>query len=424
MAARTGKSTRGMLVGLVVLSLFTGSLIFAFNATGGPPWRDYTEAKVAFTDVGSLRAGDDVRINSVRVGQVSAIELVGRQPVVTMHLDGDREVYRDASATAAAVGARSALGQKFVDLSVGTPAAGRLGRGEVIPAERTTPSQEISDVLDVLDPPTRQALGRTLRETGGGTAGHSGDLRDAVRTAPGIVADLGTVSRTAGRETDLTGLLRSADTVAGRFSGREQQISSLMEQTNSTLQSVGTERAEPLDATLRQAPGTLREARTALDAVRPPLEHAETAMRQLRPGAEALAQATPDVRGVLREGVGPLNKVPGVAEQADPAVADLTGVIADARPLVPKVGRALNSARAPVQTLAPYAPEAALWFTYARDALKQGDGAGHWLRFDPLANTESVTGTAPVPDPLTARNPYPAPGEAQQQKKTGIGGDR
>lgn len=424
MTVRIPKQARSMLIGLTVLSMFTAALIFAFNATGGVPWREYTEAKVAFTDVGSLRSGDDVRINSVRVGQVKKIELAGRQPVVTMQLDGGREVYRDASATAASVGARSALGQKFIDLSVGTPAAGRLSTGEVIPAERTTPSQEISDVLDVLDPPTREALGKTLRETGGGTAGHSGDLRDVVGTAPGTLRDLGTVSRTAGREADLPSLLRSADTIAGRFSGREQQISSLTEQTDSTLRAVGTDGAKPLGAALQQTPQTLRDARTALDAVRPPLEHTEAAMAQLRPGARALGQATPDVRGVLREGVPPLNKVPGVAEQADPAVADLTGVVADARPLVPKVGRALNSARAPVQTLAPYAPEAALWFTYARDALKDGDAAGHWLRMDLLANTESVTGTAPVRDPLTARNPYPAPGEAQEQTRTGIGGDR
>lgn len=424
MTAGNRKPWGPVVVGFVTLVLFVGSLLFAFNATSGIPGSSSTQIKAAFTDVGALRVGDDVRIHSVRVGHVSAIELADRQPVVTLQLESERPVYRDATATTAAVGARSALGQKFVDLSPGTPPAGRLGSGEVLPANRTAPSQEITDLLNVLDPPTRDALAKTLREAGGGTMGHSQDLRDALATAPDTLNNLGTVSRAAGRESDLTGLLRSADTLTGRLAGRQHELGALVDQTNSTLRAVGTDHAEPLDATLRQAPATLREARTALDAVRPPLQHAESAVTELRPGAQALAQATPDVRGVLREGVVPLNKVPDVARQADPAVAELTGAVADARPLVPKVGRALHSVREPVQTLAPYAPEASLWFTYARDALKEGDAAGHWLRFDPLANTESVTGVAPVPDPLTARNAYPAPGEAQQQKRTGIGGDR
>lgn len=424
MTAGNRKPLRPVVIGSVVLVLFVGSLLFAFNATSGIPGSSSSEVKVAFTDVGALRVGDDVRIHSVRVGQVGDIELADRQPVVTLQLETERPVYRDATATTAAVGARSALGQKFVDLSPGTPPAGRLGRDEVISANRTAPSQEITDLLNVLDPPTRDALARTMRETGGGAMGHSQDLRDALATAPDTLTDLGKVSRAASRESDLPGLLRSADTLTGRFTGREHELAALADQTNSTLQAVGTDHAEPLNATLRQAPATLRDTRTALDAVRPPLQHTERAVTELRPGAQALAQATPDVRGVLREGVEPLNKVPGVARQADPAVAELTGAVADARPLVPKIGRALGSAREPVQTLAPYAPETSLWFTYARDALKEGDAAGHWLRFDPLANTESVTGVAPVPDPLTARNAYPAPGEAQQQKRTGIGGDR
>ncbi|MEV4731857.1 MlaD family protein [Saccharopolyspora sp. NPDC049426] len=413
-----------MLVGLLVLALFAGSLVFAFNATMGVPWHDHTYAKVAFNDVGSLRTGDDVRINSVRVGQVSKIELSGMQPVVTLKLDGDRPVYRDATAAAASVGARSALGQKFIDFSAGTPPAGRLGPEEVVPANQTVPSQELSDVLDVLDPPTREALGKTLREAGGGMAGHSGDLHDAVGTAPGMLKDLGTVSRTAGAQTDLAGMLRSADTLASRFSGREQQLSSLISQSDSTLRAVGVDGGEPLNATLRQGPDALRDAREALELVQEPLQHTESAMTQLRPGAEALAAATPDIRGVLREGVAPLNKVPGVMHQAEPAVADLTGVFADARPLAPKVGRALDLANEPLQQLAPYSPEIGLWFTYARDALKDGDAAGHWLRIDILANTESVSGTVPVPDPITARNPYPAPGQAQQEKRSGIGGGR
>lgn len=419
-----GKLFRPSIIGLVVLALFAVSVVFAFNATSGVPWQNRTTVKAAFSDVGSLRVGDDVRINGARVGEVSSIDLVGMQPVVTMQLDSGQKVYRDASASAAGVGARSALGQKYVDLKVGNAAAGPFGSHDVIPPSHTMPDQELSDVLNVFDPPTRQALGSTVRSVGGGSAGHSRDLHDAVGAAPGTLKDLGFVSRTVGGKTDLPALLRSADRLAGRFRGHEQELSSLESQTDATLRAVGTKSGKPLNDTLRGLPGTLRNARTALDSLQPPLQQTESAAAQLKPGATGLGAATPDIRGVLREGVDPLNKVPGVAHQAVPAITDLTGVIHDARPLVPQVARALNSARPPLQTVAPYSAEASLWFTYARDALKDGDAAGHWLRMDVLANTESASGIAPLPDPVTNRNPYPRPGEAQQQKRTTIGGNR
>ncbi|WP_239029127.1 MlaD family protein [Pseudonocardia acidicola] len=385
-------------------------------------------AKAAFDEVGSLRVGDDVRIASARVGSVDSIQYVNGRAVVTMKLDGVRPVYRNSSAMAASVGARSALGQKFVDLDPGSKEAGVLGPDDVIPQRATRGAQEVTDLFNVFDAPTRSALGSTLREVGGGLAGHSQDLRDAFAAAPHVLPDLGTVSRslTADGGDDLVGLLKSADTLSARFAGQEQQISSLVTNLSATLDGVAVDGAKPFEQTLQKAPDTLAEAKAALDALSPTLADTRTAVTDLRPGAEALGQATPDVRGFLREAVPPLDKVPGVADKAEPAVDQLTGLMADARPLTPRLTQTLRDAAPLLASVAPYSPEISHFFTNVTSALNNGDAAGHWLRIFPIFSSETLSGTVPVPDPTVARDADPAPGQLEQDRKPNplLGGRR
>ncbi len=417
---------RSLLIGIGLVVAFAVSIYVALTASGGLPGTSGRSATAAFDEVGSLRNGDDVRIAGVRVGQVKDVRIVDGQPLVTLRFDKGRKIYRDASALTATVSARSALGQKYVDFRPGTPDTGELGRNEIIPASKTGDAQELSDVLRVLDQPTRDALGSTLREAGGGASGHSQDFRDAAAALPQELPDLATVSRALSVDNgaDLTDLLRAADSLSRSFEGHQQQLAELVDRVNTTLQALDVDDQAPLGATLDRAPQTLVDARGALDQLRAPLAQTGQAMTGLQPGAVALGNATEDVRGVLREGVPPLEKVPGVAGQADPVVPQLTKVLSDAKPLAPRLVEALGNARQPLGVAAPYAPEVSLFFTYMTDALSDGDAAGHWLRIYPVIGTETVSGILPLRDPLTNRNAYPAPGQAARDKSTSVLGNR
>lgn len=427
MASTVGRKRRSLFIGFVVLALFVASVGIAITASDGLPGKPTTVVKAAFGDVGALRSGDDIRIGGVRVGQVGDINLVDNQAVVELKFDGDKPVYRNSKAVTASVGARSALGQKYVDFTPGTPDAGEVGENDVIPSAKTEGAQELSDVLAVFDEPTRKALQDTLRETGGGVVGHQQDLRDALGALPEELPDLGTVASALATDDgkDLTGTLRALDSLSGRFTNRQQEISALVGQLKTTLDAVGVDGGKPLADVVDKAPDTLGKARGALQSLQAPLADAQAAMSSLKPGADALGQATPDVRGVLREGVPPLDKVPGVAGQAEPAVGALTQTFSDARPLAPAVRSAVGSAHVPLEILAPYSPEIASWFSYTANALSRGDAAGHWLRIYPLFNTESLSGAlSALKDPVTARNAYPAPGQAPQDKKSSLLGPR
>lgn len=416
--------SKPIVIGAAVLGIFGVSLGVAFTSQRGLVGREYTIVDVAFDDVGpALRAGNDVRVNGVRVGQVRDIAGRDGRSVLTLQLDGDRPVYRDATAV---VDARSALGQKLVQLDPGTPGAGRLPEDALLDMGAKGNATDLDALLAVLDEPTRTALAGTVRTVGQGAAARSQDLNDALAAAPDLLEDAATVSRAlSAPEAQLDTLLQTAETLSQRFKGREEQLADLIGQLEDTTRAVAVDDGAPLEDTLEQLPLVLTQTRETLVGLGQPLEDARATVQELREGGAALGAGTADVRATLREAVPVLQDVPGVAESARPAAEELTELLSDARPLAPKVRRALTLAATPLDVLAPYSPEVSLWFQYARDALADGDKNGHWLRFNILVNSESISGSGPLgtalPDPVTARNAYPAPGVAQTQTTSGGG---
>lgn len=420
-ARRERARTRSVRVGLGTLLAAAAVSGFALTAQNGMP--DYvpgvsrTEVEARFADVGALREGDDVRIAGVRSGFVDRIRLDDGAPVAVLKLDDGREVYGDASAT---IGARSALGQKYVELNPGTASEGALDGP--IPTERTSGSVELDAVLDTLDPATRKATGVALREIGGGMTGRGEDLQAGLQDLDSNLEDLGTISKALATDDGaaLTDVLRTADLVSSALAGQEEQIAGLTRDTGNTIDALAVDEGDRLEETIERAPGTLRDVRAALESLDGPLTDTGVAARALLPGARALSAALPDTRGLLRDAVDPLRKVPEVAGDADVAVAALTPLLADARTTVQGLGTAFTRAEDPLTTMAPYSREVLLFFQNAASALGQRDAAGGWLRFYPVVNAENVIGNLPIRNPLLQRQPYPAPEEAPAHRTNKI----
>jgi len=411
MNSRTLQAT----LGLVVVLIMVVSTYVAFKSSAGLPLSDRSYAKAAFTDVGALRVGNEVRVNQSSVGRVASIALRDGRAVVTMQFDPPRPVYRNGTAE---ILSRSGLGQVYVDVRPGDPNSGELAEGEVLPAGRTKDYAQLLDLITELDGKTRRVALSAVRQLGGGAAGHGRDLHDLLASAPGMLTDLGDVSGALARGggADLGSMLSSLDRLASRFEGRQQQITALVDQLGTTFDAFTVDGGQPLRDSLAAAPATQRTLRGALSAMDRPLADTRAAMNTLRSGSRSLGEATPDLRGVLRESAGPLDKFEAFADSARPAVRGLTGVMADARPFAAKLTRAVDTAQTPLSVLAPYAPEIAKWFSYATSALSDGDAAGHWLRVTLVPATDSATTNLPFRDPLTNSDPYPEPGEAPTQR--------
>lgn len=409
--AKSRSVGRTFFVGIGGLAFIGLMVLFGVTATSGLPGAPTTVVKAAFKNVGaSLKVGDDVRENGSRIGRIAALNYDGAhgRAVATMEIEGSEvPVYADAKA---ALTDTSALAKKFIELDRGHKSAGVLG-GRVIPESRNVDSADLDRVLNVLDPRTREALTSTIREVGQGSAGHSQDLHDLLEHAPPILDNTGKISSTlASNATDLPGLLAQANELSGSLNGHEAQLSSLVRRADSTMRALGADDGKPLEAAVKQLPDTLSTAQGSFDSLHKPLEDTRVALADLRPGVVDLGQATPDLRGVLTEGQTPLDRVPGVADRALPAITDLTGTMRDARPLVPATSRGLTDASNPVNSLAAYSSEVVQFFRRIESMVSAQVAPGvHGARVLPAVGGSLLTGGV-LPHALEGTTPYPAPG--------------
>jgi phospholipid/cholesterol/gamma-HCH transport system substrate-binding protein len=404
--------------GIIVLIVIVVGLVLAFKAQTGMPYAPTTTVSAYFNDIGSLEANDTVREDSKIVGRVSKVAYVDGKALVTMSLNGHKSVYANATAE---IWDLSALATKFVELNPGTAGAGAIAAP--ISAAHTKSSADLYQVLDVLDPKTRAAATSLIRQVGSGLAGHAQDLSDFLQAGPQDLADLQRVSQAlADPSADLTGLLSSAKALSSRFNGSEQQIADLMSQSAATLDAVGTEQGKPLSQTIAELPSTLTNLNTAMAKLRQPLTDTRLAMVALQPGAQALGRATPDLRALLRDAIPVLGQIPGVAQDAMPALASLTTTMTDGRPLAPRVRNALASAATPLAVLAPYTTDLSQLFLRAASFVSQGPRPG--LRYARLGISPGIntvtggllsSGSTGLP-----QDNYPAPGQAQHDRATGL----
>jgi phospholipid/cholesterol/gamma-HCH transport system substrate-binding protein len=409
--ARNGWLRTNVLAGGALLVAFVLMLAVAFTITKRVPFRHYDYVKAAFSDAGSLRVGDDVREHSVRVGQVSAIDVGSGHAVVTMQLPSGSRVHQDA---AAVIRARSALGQAYVDLA---PGASRSLGDATIGTEHTLSQQQLDTLLDVFDGPTRTAASSATRALGGGAAGHGQDLQQFIATGPQTLGDLASVSQALSSDTaDLPSTLQAANLLAQHFTGSTQQLAGLLQHSQQVLAAFGVDGTAPLNQTLEKLPVTLAAVRSATDALQQPLQDGTAAVAALRPGLAALGAQADDLSATLTSGTASLAKVPAVAQQAVPALTSLTRTSSDLRPLAAPLSQTFTRLQPTLGFLAPYAPNASLWFAWFANALSQAlPNGGHYLRLDLVTGPAAVTGVLPAPAALTPRDPYPGPAQAYSE---------
>jgi phospholipid/cholesterol/gamma-HCH transport system substrate-binding protein len=410
-------AARKILVGFAVVAVLIGvAWVGGIVQTGGAlPARNYTEVKAHFEDVGVLKPGKEVKQNGLRVGTVSKVALVDGLAEVTLRLDGNVDVYQDATAF---VGNFSALGKKYVGFDPGTKASGELG-STPIGVDATKDSSALEDALSAFDPKTRTALRNAVGSLAVGTAGHSDDLNAVLAASPHLLEDLEVVMKAAGsKDADITGLLIKADQLVNRFNGRSEQIEQLVTNADRTVEALGVDEGKPLEDTIAKLPAALDSTGQALDDLYAPLGDAEVALRNLEPGARSLGAATPDLRGFLRESPKALDRVPGVAKSADPALESLTKTIADARPLVKPLSKSLDSLAELLDGLLPYVPDVGRFFSQ-NDLLSgtlSGDDSRHY--FAAQLTGVGLFSVGGLPDPLYQSEPYPCPGGKAWNKST------
>lgn len=190
------------------------------------------EIRAQMPDVSNIQPNSRVRVGDVTVGHVSKIELEGAHALVTMQLNGDVELPANATAN---IGLTTIFGSLHIELAppVGREARGRLAGGALIPLSRSTAS-----------PTPEQTLAALSLVLNGGGVGQAGDITEALSSA------------FRGREQDLRSLLEQSEKF---ISNVDEQSGDIIAATDSLNDLVGTFAAQQpvLDRAVQTIPDAL-----------------------------------------------------------------------------------------------------------------------------------------------------------------------
>lgn len=350
---------------------------------------DGYELTLRVDDASGLRKDQDVKIDGVRAGTVTGVQLTkGDRAEIRMRLDpGAAPVGRAATGRIRSV---SVLGEKYVDL-VPDRKGGPLPSGSRLRADRHPTPVELDDVLNTLDASTRTRLRMLLVEGGIALTGRGEDVASLLRVLPKGMDEVGALIADASRDVAaLERVVVAGDRVIGDLAAERSKLGELVDTAAGAFSSTAERRAA-VGQTIAESPATMTQLRTSLDRL-------EATAVSLRPAARRLRAASPALEASLRT-------LPAFARDATPALEAATDAAPDlsrlARAATPTVRRLKPVAAKGADTLEHAYPlvrdldrglaDDALYFlqTWAR-VTQRSDGLGHLFGAQIIVGDDTV----------------------------------
>lgn len=188
-------------------------------------WASSIRYSAIFAEAGGLTAGNDVTIGGMKVGSVTAMELLRGDVAVTFLVEGN---VRLGSRTTAHIKTGTLLGERV--LSLDSDGDGRMHPNDVIPVTRTSSPYSLTEAVDEL----------TTNLEGTDTTSLNESLATLAQTLDQIAPQLGPafdgltrVSQAVNeRDETLRDLLKYGSNVAGILGQRSQQVNALILNAN------------------------------------------------------------------------------------------------------------------------------------------------------------------------------------------------
>jgi phospholipid/cholesterol/gamma-HCH transport system substrate-binding protein len=267
MSVKTFRERSALVIGIISLVALAIGTTFAFYISELPFIKRSYEVHAEFANAAGLASENQVRVAGIKVGTVESIELVKDRVLVTMSIQNDIEVPKDA---AAEIKLATLLGTKFVDIEAkgGGP---YLEEGDLIPLEHTEIPFEIYQAANrgtnVLEDIDGEALNDMLVELTKLTR----VAKDEVRSALVGLNELG--EGLTDKKDELRELLGGADELTGLLADEGDELVRLIDASNNVLGTLAQKREEVqslLEATKQmsgQLADILQDNRGHVDAI-------------------------------------------------------------------------------------------------------------------------------------------------------------
>lgn len=313
-----------------IIGIAGAILIVVLGVLRPNPFQETHTYFAEFTTVQGLGAtGRDIRLAGVNVGEIGGVERKGDNAIVELNLHEDIDVHEDARAEMRPHTLFE--GSSFIELHPGSPASPVLGEKGVIPLEQTSNYVTLDEALRVLRPEIRQSL-KDLAEVGSKTLRGQAitGIQRTLKNAPGLTKRLVGPTRAlqGSHRRELAGAISGLADTVDALASKESDLGPMVERLNRTTAAFAVDGAKPFDASLASLPGVLSELRAGAPVLTETVDKLERLSVEITPTLPDFARAVNDATPLLDRSI-------PVLKSATPLIADLRSVterLADAAP--------------------------------------------------------------------------------------------
>lgn len=299
------------IIALFVFGIATTAVILAEQGVELPTWlggddRFELKAELSTAQAVTPGQGQSVNIAGISVGDITAVELVDGNAVVTAEVDSEYEslIHEDASVL---LRPRTGLQDMTLELDPGSEGPA-IAEGTTIPVARTQINIQPDQILATLDGDTRSYLQLLLQAAGEGLGGRGEELSATLRRFEPLARDVGRIGGAlAKRRENIRRAITTFREVSEALGSSDTRLAEFVVSSNAVLGSFADQEAA-IRASLEELPGTLRQTREALESSSRFAQTLGPASRDLIPAAEALGPALERTRPFFEQTLDPIEE--------------------------------------------------------------------------------------------------------------------
>ena len=346
------------IIGLILISGAVAVYILDHQRLKLPAWvpvvgKDFFVVKAEMSTAQAVTPGQGQTVNiaGVQVGEISKVELKEGKALVTLRMEPRYgRVYKDATVL---LRPKTGLKDMVAELEPGTPRAGRLKDGAVIPVGQTLPDVNLDEVLASLDGDTRDYLTVLVGAGAEGLRGNGPALARALRRIePSARYGRKVFASLAERKQNIKRVIHNLSLIMDELGAKDDQVAEFVENSNAVFATLARQDAN-LRSTLTELPSALDETQRGLGKAKTLADELGPTLQALRPGARALGPTLRKVRPFVRETTPVLrDEIRPFVRASRPTVRELRPAMRDLAAAAPDLRRTFSVVNYLLDTLA------------------------------------------------------------------------
>ncbi|HEV3072508.1 MAG TPA: MlaD family protein [Solirubrobacteraceae bacterium] len=336
---------------IIVFAALTGGFVLAHERLAVPTWfpvigHEHFTLKAEFQTAQAVIPGQGqaVTIAGAKIGEIQSVSLHEGRALVSMNLTPKyaRYIYRNATML---LRPKTQLKDMTVEVDPGTPSAGRVPGGEIIPISQTAPDVNLDEFLSALDADTRNYVQLLLAGASQGLKGNSRNLSAAFKRFDPLAREGAKLTRlTAARHANIARAIHNFKIFIEALGSKDKALSEFVDSANAALGAFA-QQDQSVQAALRELPAALRQTNQGLGKLATAASVAGPTLQKLEPFAKALGPAQQQAQPFLRK------TTPITKNEIRPFTREIEPVLSEIQPDVQQLAEAFPGLTTSVSVL-------------------------------------------------------------------------